>query len=60
MKLRFTKTETGNCQNYIDAYEKELASPIDSFLEEHIMESQMYFIEIDGINGVFAEFIKAH
>lgn len=35
---------------YIDAYVKALSSPIDSFIEEHILKSQYFFIENDGVN----------
>jgi len=50
MNIKFTKTEVEQCCQDLEAYESQLASPIDSFLEEHIMESQMYHIQLEEKN----------
>jgi|SaaInlV_130m_DNA_2_1039683.scaffolds.fasta_scaffold25677_1 thymidine kinase len=48
MSIKLTSTRKDRLGNYFDIYLKSLCSPIDSFLEGHILRSKYFNIELDG------------
>ena len=55
MKIKFIKCIFEDLGRYIQAYMSSLSSPIDSFLEGHIIDSDFFMIYVDGKKaGYFA------
>ncbi len=54
MEIRCVPADFAEIQEAVLAHHRELPSPIESFLEEHIMRSRHYQIEIDGSAAGFA------
>lgn len=55
MKIVFKKSSISDTGNHLDNYLASLSSPIDSFLEEHILESKFFKIFIGSEDaGYFA------
>ncbi|MBE2236838.1 MAG: GNAT family N-acetyltransferase [Caldilineaceae bacterium] len=48
MNIRFERIELADIQARLSAHALTLASPIDSFLEDHILQSHHYRIVVDG------------
>lgn len=44
--VRFLKTDIDSCSTFIEKYKKQISIPYDDFLEEYIIESQFYSIEL--------------
>jgi GNAT superfamily N-acetyltransferase len=54
MEIRCVPTDFADIRDAVLARHRELPSPIESFLEEHIMQSRHYRIEIAGAPAGFA------
>lgn len=55
MKFRFNEVVYTDISDMMDSFAKELSSPIDSFIEQHILDSNFYSIcEDDSCLGYFA------
>lgn len=48
MNYSFIKCDFSDIDEFIQKYSESLSSPIDSFLEDHILESKYYLIKYDG------------
>lgn len=59
MKINFVPCDFLDVEEFVDEYEALLASPIDSFLEDHVMESQCFLIAMDTVHiGYFSVYDK--
>ncbi|MEM2899340.1 MAG: GNAT family N-acetyltransferase [Thermoplasmata archaeon] len=57
MELELSPTEHNSLATFLNEYANSLSSPIDSFLEDHILNSEFFSIKADGkIVGYFAIF----
>lgn len=55
MNYSFIKCDFTDIKVFVQKYVKSLSSPIDSYLEDHILESNYYSIEYDGnVIGCFS------
>lgn len=60
MEIRCVQTEFEGIRDAVLAHHAELPSPIEAFLEEHIMGSIHYAIEIDGEKAGFASIFDGY
>lgn len=57
MKIVFKKSDFQGIEEFVKDYKRQLSNPIDSFLEEHILSSQHFIIELEdkeiGYTSIF-------
>ncbi len=59
MEIKFIPTSYEKLTPFVEGYKQSLSSPIDSFLEDHILGSEFYLLEFDGKEAGYTAIFKS-